>query len=236
MAPRQSSMPSIPIPSIQSSSSSASSTSSHQLQENSSKFQSTQPISVLNTLLSEYQTSKNASPLVHFSIQCLSSLRNSISSLQESENQVFPIILALLYLSKKVSEIFLHEEPRSLLLSLLAPETWMPIAPQKRMRSVVVLACSILHKTYRVSAIWPLDFVTYLLQDSLTDRVWVDDELNKPFVDAILTAFPPLPQSLQPSSNNMSDEIQVKKINWKKKNYQFILIFFFLHHFSLQKL
>ena len=54
---------------------------------------------------------------------------------------------------------------------------------------VPMMACNILLYTYQEEEDWPESFVKVYVEDALGDRVWVDNEHCRSFVENIWTAF-----------------------------------------------
>ena len=71
---------------------------------------------------------------------------------------------------------------------------------------VAVMACSILMHAFQDDDEWPEAFVRVYVEDALGDRIWVDNEHCRGFVDNILTAF----GTKVPSHNRQIDTAQSK--------------------------
>ena len=66
----------------------------------------------------------------------------------------------------------------------------MNIKPPKGVNALVpMMACNILLCAYQEEDDWPEAFVKVYVEDALGDRVWVDNEHCRSFVENILTAF-----------------------------------------------
>lgn len=66
----------------------------------------------------------------------------------------------------------------------------MNIKPGKGANTLVpMMACNILLYAFQEEDDWPESFVKVYVEDALGDRVWVDNEHCRSFVENILTAF-----------------------------------------------
>ena len=66
----------------------------------------------------------------------------------------------------------------------------MNIKPTKGTNSLVpVMACNILLYAFQEEDDWPESFVKVYVEDALGDRVWVDNEYCRSFVENVWTAF-----------------------------------------------
>ena len=66
----------------------------------------------------------------------------------------------------------------------------MNIKPNKGSNaSVPMMACNILLYAFQEEDDWPESFVKVYVEDALGDRVWVDNEYCRSFVENIWTAF-----------------------------------------------
>ena len=65
----------------------------------------------------------------------------------------------------------------------------MNIKPAKGNALVPMMACNILLYAFQDEDDWPETFVKVYVEDALGDRVWVDNEHCRSFVENILTAF-----------------------------------------------
>lgn len=98
--------------------------------------------------------------------------------------------LGLLYLAKIRPSIFSNSCIVHGLSSLLKKEKDPAHNYKVKGNSLVpVLAANLLMRGYNDKKSWPIDFVRLYNDDALGDRVWVDHEECKGFVDNILTAF-----------------------------------------------
>ena len=55
--------------------------------------------------------------------------------------------------------------------------------------TVPILVSNLFNTAYEKENVWPEAFVQLYIEDSLGDRMWVDSDDCKPFVEGILTAF-----------------------------------------------
>ena len=55
--------------------------------------------------------------------------------------------------------------------------------------TVPILVCNLLNAAFEKESVWPEAFVQLYIEDSLGERIWVDSDDCKPFVEGILTAF-----------------------------------------------
>ena len=55
--------------------------------------------------------------------------------------------------------------------------------------TVPILVCNLFNAAYEKETVWPEALVQLYIDDSLGERMWVDSDDCKPFVDGILTAF-----------------------------------------------
>uniref|UniRef100_A0A1B6EU77 Uncharacterized protein n=1 Tax=Cuerna arida TaxID=1464854 RepID=A0A1B6EU77_9HEMI len=97
------------------------------------------------------------------------------------------IIQSLLYLCKIKAPIFTNEYIMSALCSVLRRDPSYTFKSKNAL--LPVLATNMLMRAYQDSKRWPQIFVKLYIEDSLGERLWVDQEYCKSFVDNILTAF-----------------------------------------------
>lgn len=99
-----------------------------------------------------------------------------------------PLSLGLQYLVKTRPFLFCSEMIVEAFCSLLKRDITANFK-NKGNSSVPILSANILMSAYKDESSWPEVFVKAYIDDSLGERVWVDNEFCKPFVDNILTAF-----------------------------------------------
>ena len=73
-------------------------------------------------------------------------------------------------------------------LSLLKRDTGVNLKA-KGNPTVPVLVCNLFNTAFEKENVWPETFVQLYIEDSLGERIWVDSDDCKPFIDGILTAF-----------------------------------------------
>ncbi|KAG8191071.1 hypothetical protein JTE90_008385 [Oedothorax gibbosus] len=99
-----------------------------------------------------------------------------------------PLYLGLQYLAKSRPFLFCSEITVEAFSSLLKRD--MNVNFKAKGNNVVsILAANILMAAYKDESSWPEVFVKAYVEDSLGERVWVDHDYCKGFVDNILTAF-----------------------------------------------
>ncbi|EDO38544.1 predicted protein, partial [Nematostella vectensis] len=118
-------------------------------------------------------------------------LLGSVRSLKANRNKPDPIAyLNLLYLAKHKPDLFGAPRIIEALTSILKRDISINIKTNKTTAALVpVMAANILLYIYQEEDEWPESFVKVYIEDSLGDRVWVDNEACQSFVDNILTAF-----------------------------------------------
>lgn len=99
--------------------------------------------------------------------------------------------ISLLLLVKCHPSVFCSEHVIAALCSLLRREGSAGSSGFKGRTNgqVQVLACNLLYAVFREETEWPEVFVSVYLEDASGDRLWVDSEDCRVFVDNILTAF-----------------------------------------------
>ncbi|XP_048186404.1 integrator complex subunit 1 isoform X1 [Perognathus longimembris pacificus] len=98
------------------------------------------------------------------------------------------LYLSLMYLAKIKPNIFATEGVIEALCSLLRRDA--SISFKAKGNSLVsVLACNLLMAAYEEDENWPEIFVKVYIEDSLGERIWVDSQHCRTFVDNIQTAF-----------------------------------------------
>ncbi len=68
----------------------------------------------------------------------------------------------------------------------------------KRNNLLPLLACNVLLHAFQTVSEWPTEFIQAYIEDSFGDRVWVDDENARTFVENVITAFPTPPTTIEP--------------------------------------
>ncbi|XP_035215176.1 integrator complex subunit 1-like [Stegodyphus dumicola] len=99
-----------------------------------------------------------------------------------------PLFLSLQYLAKTKPLLFCSELIVEAFCSLLKRDLSINFKA-KGNNLVPILASNILMAAYKEESNWPEVFVKAYVEDSLAERVWVDHDYCKGFVDNILTAF-----------------------------------------------
>ncbi|KAM4697768.1 integrator complex subunit 1 [Rhinophrynus dorsalis] len=98
------------------------------------------------------------------------------------------LYLSLMYLAKMKPNIFATEGVIEALCSLLRRDATINFKA-KGNSLVSVLACNLLMAAYEEDDNWPEIFVKVYIEDSLGERIWVDSQHCKTFVENIQTAF-----------------------------------------------
>ncbi|XP_055266424.1 integrator complex subunit 1 isoform X2 [Moschus berezovskii] len=98
------------------------------------------------------------------------------------------LYLSLMYLAKMKPNIFSTEGVIEALCSLLRRDASINFKA-KGNSLVSVLACNLLMAAYEEDENWPEIFVKVYIEDSLGERIWVDSQHCRTFVDNIQTAF-----------------------------------------------
>ncbi|XP_066292608.1 integrator complex subunit 1-like [Branchiostoma lanceolatum] len=111
---------------------------------------------------------------------------NTLKSNKAKPDQA--VFLSLMFLAKTKPLIFLSEGVTESFCSLLKRDVSFNFK-SKGNPLVVVLTCNILMSAYQEEDNWPDNFVKVFVEDSLGERVWVDNPECKEFVANIQTAF-----------------------------------------------
>jgi len=100
------------------------------------------------------------------------------------------LILSLMYLAKKRSHLFAESRETIFLAfcSLLKRDTGVNLKA-KGNPTVPILVCNLFNTAFEKENVWPETFVQLYIEDSLGERIWVDSDDCKPFIEGILTAF-----------------------------------------------
>ncbi|KAK7113352.1 integrator complex subunit 1-like isoform X2 [Littorina saxatilis] len=98
------------------------------------------------------------------------------------------IFLSLMYLAKAQPSFFLSDMATEAFCSVLKRDVSFNFKA-KGNALVSVLACNVLMAAFLSEDNWPDNYVKVYIDDMLGERVWVDREDCKGFVDNILTAF-----------------------------------------------
>lgn len=98
------------------------------------------------------------------------------------------LYLTLMFLAKTRPRIYDSEVVIEAFCSLLKRDVTVNFKT-KGNNLTSVLACNLLLAAFQDSVSWPEQFVKVFVEDSLGDRVWVDHDECKNFVDNVLTAF-----------------------------------------------
>ena len=119
------------------------------------------------------------------------------------------LYLTLCYLAKTRPLMFITELVIEAFCSLLKRDSSILSYKIKGSNSVPVLAANILMAVYHDDNNWPDQFLKVYIDDSLGERVWVDNEDCKSFVDNILASFN---TRLPPKSMMQQDVLAANKI------------------------
>lgn len=98
------------------------------------------------------------------------------------------LYLTLMFLAKTRPRIFDSEGSVEAFTSLLKRDVTVNFKT-KGNNLISVLACNLLLAAFQDNVSWPDQFVKVFVEDSLGDRVWVDHDECKSYVDNVLTAF-----------------------------------------------
>ncbi|KAK8758150.1 hypothetical protein V5799_004219, partial [Amblyomma americanum] len=98
------------------------------------------------------------------------------------------LYLTLMFLAKTRPRIFDSEGSVEAFTSLLKRDVTVNFKT-KGNNLISVLACNLLLAAFQDNVSWPDQFVKVFVEDSLGDRVWVDHDECKNYVDNVLTAF-----------------------------------------------
>jgi len=99
------------------------------------------------------------------------------------------LYLSLMYLVKIKPQLFFNDLVVEAFCSLLRRENASSTLKTKGPVMVPILAANLLLAAYHDEASWPISFIKVYIDDALGDRLWVDNEACKGFVDNITTAF-----------------------------------------------
>ncbi|KAL8588068.1 hypothetical protein ACOMHN_012106 [Nucella lapillus] len=114
----------------------------------------------------------------------------AVRHLRNNRSKPDPIVyLSLMYLAKTQPSFFVSDIIVEAFCSVLKRDVAHNFK-SKGNPLVCVLACNVLMAAFAKEANWPDNFVKVYIDDLLGERVWVDREECRPFVDNILTAFP----------------------------------------------
>ncbi|XP_076458972.1 integrator complex subunit 1-like isoform X2 [Babylonia areolata] len=114
----------------------------------------------------------------------------AVKHLRNNRSKPDPIVyMSLMYLAKTQPSFFLSDIVTEAFCSVLKRDVAHNFK-SKGNALVSVLACNILMAAFVNEDNWPDNFVKVYIDDLLGEKVWVDREDCKPFVDNILTAFP----------------------------------------------
>ncbi|XP_022672380.1 integrator complex subunit 1-like isoform X2 [Varroa destructor] len=117
------------------------------------------------------------------------------------------LYLSLMFLAKTRPQAFQNDTVIEAFCHLLRKETPpSPALKGKGASAVAILAANLLLAVFQDSDQWPDAFVRAFVEDSLGDRLWVDHEECKCFVDNILTAF----KTRMPPKSMMAPELTFK--------------------------
>ncbi|RWS07795.1 Integrator complex subunit 1-like protein [Dinothrombium tinctorium] len=116
-------------------------------------------------------------------------LCGAVKQLKVNPTKIDPLLyLTLTYLAKTRPLIFCNESVVEAFCSLLRrdPSTSFKLKPNI---SLPILSANVLLAAFHDENSWPNAFVKVFIDDSLGDRIWVDNDACKGFVDNIITAF-----------------------------------------------
>ncbi|XP_003746940.2 integrator complex subunit 1 [Galendromus occidentalis] len=117
------------------------------------------------------------------------------------------LYLSLMFLAKTRPAIFQSEVVLEAFCHLLKKETPpLPTIKGKSANAVSILAANLLLAVFQDVENWPEIFVRVYVDDSLGDRLWVDHEECRCFVENILTAF----RTRMPPKSMMAPELTFK--------------------------
>ena len=111
------------------------------------------------------------------------------------------LYLSLLFLVKSRPTLFQNDLLVDAFCSMLRKESANP--KMKLHPLCPVLAANVMQAAFAEETNWPHQFIKVYVDDALGDRVWVDHELCKCFVDNLLTAF----ETRIPSRQLLSDQM-----------------------------
>ncbi|EDV20866.1 uncharacterized protein TRIADDRAFT_60509 [Trichoplax adhaerens] len=127
-----------------------------------------------------------------------------------SANRVKPnpaYYMSLLYLAKDKPFHFTSSSVLDALIGIISRDVQINIKAKGNV-IVPVMACNILMYTHANDDCWPERFVQVYIQDALGERLWVDNEMCKDFVQNILTVFDTLLPTIDGSSSNVQTTSQ----------------------------
>nr|XP_039270920.1 integrator complex subunit 1-like [Styela clava] len=99
------------------------------------------------------------------------------------------IVYTLMVLAKKQPSIFTSEMVVECLVGLLKKDVGLEYIKSKGNSISAVLACNLLFTGFEQNYSWPSLLVKVFIEDSLSDRIWVDHPKCKKFVSSVSTAF-----------------------------------------------
>ncbi|XP_023242494.1 integrator complex subunit 1-like [Centruroides sculpturatus] len=116
-------------------------------------------------------------------------LLGSVKHLKISRAKPEPsLYLSLMYLAKSRPMLFLNKMVVEAFCSLLKRDVSVNFKT-KGNNLVSILAANVLMASHHDEGRWPESFIKVYVEDSLGERIWVDHDDCKGFVDNILTAF-----------------------------------------------
>lgn len=113
----------------------------------------------------------------------------AVKTLKSTRPKPDPMLyLTLMFLAKARPRIFDSEVVIEAFTSLLKRDVTMNFKT-KGNNLISVLSSNLLLAAFQESTNWPEQFVKVFVEDSVGDRIWVDHEECKSFVDNVITAF-----------------------------------------------
>ncbi|XP_046854864.1 integrator complex subunit 1-like [Xenia sp. Carnegie-2017] len=100
-----------------------------------------------------------------------------------------PMCLSLFCLVKRRSHLFRSHRITEFLTSLLKRDSSVTLKGARPSPAVPIIACNILLCAFQDEQNWPESFIKVYVEDSLGDRIWVENERCRLFVENLLTAF-----------------------------------------------
>lgn len=155
----------------------------------SSSHSQVQPIEVIPSELEDQVLDAEASGK---KLRVDALLLGAIKALKSNKAKPDAVLyMNLLYLAKGKPELFFSNRVVEALTNILKREGGtLNIKPTKGTNSLVpVMACNILLYAFQEEDDWPESFVKVYVEDALGDRVWVDNEYCRSFVENVWTAF-----------------------------------------------